>query len=69
MPCGGINFYYKENFECLLCGKRGAKHFCEEWDCGLHAECIPEFLLSEEGKLMIQHNHEVHIYFGEDKKE
>jgi len=62
MPCGGINYFGGESDECWVCGKDGAKHFCFEWDTFIHGKCVPDFLISDEGRIVIEHGHEVHIY-------
>ena len=69
MPCGGIfptemsivaGIMSDQSVVCCIqCGKEGADHFCEEWDGFLHANCVSSFLLTEEGKCVIAHKHEV----------
>ncbi len=62
MPCGGI--YPSVNdagHKCFQCHEEGADHFCEEWDCFLHGKCVPAFLMTEEGKIVLAHGHEVFI--------
>ena len=67
MPCGGIHTYYDIGpGRCFLCGKDGADHFCEEWDCMLHAHCVVPFLDTDEGKCVIHHGHRVEIDFNPD---
>lgn len=50
---------------CLYCGRHDdaagepVSHFCDEWDCYLHASCIDGFLLTEEGRIVLAHGHEV----------
>ena len=67
MPCGGI-FPSELSIigrlatgQCWHCGKDGADHFCEEWDCFLHATCVPLFLETDEGRGVVSHHHEVMI--------
>jgi hypothetical protein len=60
MPCGGIR-PVSDNGICWQCQKDGAKHFCEEWDTFIHGVCVPEFLLTDEGKVVIDHGHLVII--------
>lgn len=70
MPCGGI--YPDRNeagHKCFSCHKEGADHFCEEWDCFLHGECVPAFLATEEGKIVIAHGHDIFISPGWTKHE
>lgn len=62
MPCGGIYPFSEHDGECFVCRKDDPKpdHICHEWDCFLHRDCIPEFLLTAEGKIVWQaHGHEV----------
>ena len=75
MPCGGI-FPREGTFagpvedtdDCFHCGKTGnATHYCEEWDCYLHKDCIGEFLLTEEGQIVIKHGHSIIIEWEEEK--
>lgn len=33
--------------------------FCDEWDCNLHISCIDAFLKTDEGRVIIDHHHEV----------
>lgn len=72
MPCGGIyptkhSVFAGMEGRCFHCHKEGAKHFCEEWDCLLHARCVPDFLKTMEGKIVIEHGHEVLIDFSLEK--
>lgn len=70
MPCGGIWPLAKVNgkwagdpeLRCWQCNRSGADHFCEEWDTGLHGKCIAEFLETEEGKVVVNHGHQVRRY-------
>lgn len=66
MPCGGIGIYSDvEPGDCFYCQIGGADHYCEEWDCMLHAACVIPFLTkTEEGKTVINHGHRVTIDFG-----
>jgi hypothetical protein len=64
MPCGGIDKYKDVHpGDCFLCGKPDATHYCHEWDCMLHADCIVPFLETEEGKIVIKHGHRVTIWY------
>ena len=67
MPCGGI-FPIKKSGKCWVCDKSGAKHFCEEWDAFIHARCVPKFLQTEEGQIVIDHGHLVSLNFAIEKK-
>lgn len=69
MPCGGIVPFGKDNGECWVCRQPGAHHFCFEWDCFLHAHCIPEFLESDEGECILLHNHTVDVDTTTEKPE
>jgi hypothetical protein len=75
MPCGGIwpigpngliidatEIISRKDLACLQCGARGADHFCEEWDGGLHGACIAAYLETEEGMLVVAHGHQVERY-------
>jgi hypothetical protein len=65
MPCGGINVYTDViPGKCWYCEGENANHYCEEWDCMLHDYCVIPFLMTDEGKLVIQHGHPVTIYFS-----
>lgn len=73
MPCGGIGFggpLYPDVWEgdCFHCGKPGANHFCDEWDCFLHAECVLPFLATEEGQIVIEHKHRIVIILDPDEQ-
>lgn len=66
MPCGGIDKYLDvAPGKCYQCGKDGADHYCEEWDCMLHAKCVMAFLATDEGKVVIEHGHTVTIRYGD----
>jgi hypothetical protein len=69
MPCGGI-YPLTQHFagpmadadsECFQCGQHvpAVTHFCDEWDCYLHGDCIDAFLASDEGQIVTLHGHEV----------
>lgn len=74
MACGGIypirNLHpeirdiFERPYPCWMCGKLGAKHFCDEWDTPIHARCVAKFLLTEEGECVIEHGHTVEIDFS-----
>jgi hypothetical protein len=68
MPCGGIfpvglPTYIDLNTRCWTCSKPMTEtepfSFCEEWDTFLHDRCIDAFLLTEEGRIVIDHGHEI----------
>lgn len=74
MPCGGIypiSGSWVEPIEaqsvaplrCFHCDKSNPKPelWCEEWDSGLHRECVPAFLMTHDGKLIMEHGHLIHI--------
>jgi hypothetical protein len=75
MPCGGIypvhgSWVEKQGWSgpitrCWVCNKTGSDHFCDEWDTGLHYACIPRFLSSDEGQIVIAHKHNVYMTQGE----
>jgi hypothetical protein len=39
-------------------------HFCHEWDTFIHARCVPRFLASDEGQIVIEHKHTVLLDFS-----
>ena len=77
MPCGGIYPMSGPHMggpinvdggfvggRCWQCSGEGATHFCDEWDCSLHARCIATFLLTDEGLCVAAHGHQVFIDFS-----
>lgn len=68
MPCGGIvpievfpGAEWAGAMVCWHCEKKvpmGA-YFCYEWDCLLHEACIPDFLKSDEGQIIVLHGHTI----------
>jgi len=79
MPCGGIypvkgtwveklkRDERKPEQRCWVCQQPGAMHFCDEWDCYIHARCAIPFLQSDEGKIVIGHRHTVILDFSAEK--
>ena len=81
MPCGGIypisNTWLeaaginrdesKPEHRCWTCNGKGAKHFCDEWDCYIHARCAIKFLSTPEGECVINHGHEVVLNFSAEE--
>ena len=62
MPCGGI--YPSEvtpSYTCWYWGKPDTDHWVEEWDAPRHKACIAPFLKTEEGQIVIAHNHLIQI--------
>jgi len=73
MPCGGIYPIegtwvepYANNATvddrtnaCFHCEKPGCELWCEEWDAPIHKACVPEFLKTPEGQVILNHGHEV----------
>lgn len=69
MPCGGIyplaqlGESYKSviGTRCWVCGEPvlSTDVFCFEWDTGVNKKCVDAFLKTREGKLVIDHGHEV----------
>jgi hypothetical protein len=67
MPCGGV--YPVENPKnawCWMCGSKtcdnkpeGPWSFVEEWDALIHDRCIDDFLKTDDGKVVLSHNHEI----------
>lgn len=78
MPCGGITPWSPlDRLErpnpdegtphtgvCWVCNKPGAQHFCDEWDTYIHARCVPYFLETREGQVVIEHEHDVYLKFN-----
>jgi hypothetical protein len=75
MPCGGIEPIrprgrgtIKEHLPpteggCWVCNRGGCHHFCLEWDTYIHARCVPTFLQTEEGQIVVLHQHRVVLDF------
>ena len=69
MPCGGIfqTFMGMEpSGPCFTCGgdiSGGSKWglFVEEWDACIHRDCLGDFLVSEEGKVVLEHGHAIMV--------
>ena len=62
MPCGGIYPVSDAPVHpCWYCNELGADHFLEEWDSVIHKDCIAEFLKTEEGQIVVNHNHHIQI--------
>jgi hypothetical protein len=79
MPCGGIRPFnlsvVSDALEgqptppCHFCNKPGATHWVEEWDTAIHARCVPAFLQTEEGEIIIEHGHDVYLDFSLEREE
>lgn len=39
-------------------------HFCHEWDTFIHARCVPRFLATDQGQLVIEHEHTILLDFS-----
>ena len=39
-------------------------HFCHEWDTSIHARCVPRFLATDEGQIVIDHKHTILLDFS-----
>jgi hypothetical protein len=68
VPCGGVYPIIPathKNARCWQCGLTAAAkpldHFCDEWDTYIHRDCIPAFLATDEGRIVLDHGHEVWI--------
>lgn len=64
MPCGGIypcSDPLVVNCACWECGKPNCDHYAEEWDTGIHKDCILRFLSGEEGQVIVRHKHLIQI--------
>jgi len=76
MPCGGIHPIdndqlgtIREHLDstqggCWVCSRGGAMHFCHEWDTFIHARCVPRFLATDEGQIVIDHKHTILLDFS-----
>lgn len=64
MPCGGIYPVSGLIYPCWVCDKHNCELFCEEWDTAIHKKCVDKFLETDEGKLVLNHEH--NIIFGVD---
>lgn len=75
MPCGGIwkvanraDRKFHEGGRCFQCNKpfdnSETLYFVSEWDAVVHGSCIHAFLLSDEGKTVLEHKHMIFIEEG-----
>ena len=76
MPCGGIEPMKNDRLGsindkldatqggCWICDRGGAQHMCFEWDTYIHARCVPQFLNTDEGRIVIDHGHLVVLDFS-----
>ena len=53
----------RKDRDCFACGKGYAEHWLEEWDAYIHAGCVPKFLQTEEGAILIAHGHTILVDF------
>ena len=67
-PCGGIYPIKNSSImqlisfgECFVCGLETNVNdlWCEEFDTQLHRECLEDFLKMEEGRIVIEHGHDI----------
>lgn len=72
MPCGGIYPMapiYRDDFgDCFNCNKPLRNEVflaVEEWDAGIHVDCLREFLMTPEGEVIRIHQHPVITEIGE----
>ena len=69
MPCGGIypikgswvDEFGGKNALCFYCTSPCGENdlWVEEWDAPLHRSCLAEFLSTDEGKVVIEHGHDI----------
>jgi hypothetical protein len=66
MPCGGIwpHAPITNGERCYHCDQPGLtnhplRYFVEEWDASIHEDCLDPFLTTRDGKLVLEHGHEV----------
>ena len=69
MPCGGIYpiktgwlaDFTSDDDECWFndgpVGVNGL--FCEEWDTSLHKSCLKRFMVTDEGRIVLEHGHTI----------
>lgn len=62
MPCGGIYpVSDAPTHPCWQCNELGADHALVEWDSVIHKNCIEAFLKTEEGQIVVAHNHHIQV--------
>lgn len=64
MPCGGIRpllSRQSSHYPCWVCNLKDCDLWCEEWDTPIHSRCVPRFLKTEEGKIVLDHGHGVQM--------
>jgi hypothetical protein len=76
MPCGGIwpmamggGGYVNEVRQtidggCFICQRGGCRHWIDEWETFIHARCVPQFLQTQKGKVVMAHKHTVILDFA-----
>lgn len=74
MPCGGIYLASSEETleaDCLVCGRKGCRHYIEEWDAYIHARCAIRELNNpgSEVYVVLLHEHEVYLDFSLEGEE
>ena len=80
MPCGGIFPIVGSWVEgvapadldertCWICAGGRSDLYCEEWDCYLHRRCLGRFLVTEEGALVLTHQHLIYVPEGDEEAE
>lgn len=63
MPCDGIYPFAPNGEEygsCWMCNQTG-DHFVWEWDTFICVSCIPAFLETEEGRIVLEHKHAINV--------
>ena len=77
MPCGGIwpaspqglkDFVGPEG-RCFHCHELGPDHWVEEWDAFIHGKCVESFLDTDEGDIVISHQHIVLVKIDGEVRE
>jgi len=76
MPCGGISRLVWGNdiatkldktdpdhscFQCFKMIEAKDALFVEEWDCFIHYACLGTFLVSDEGMIVLTHEHRIEV--------
>ena len=69
MPCGGISpkiYGMLPSGPCFTCGGDISGNpnpglFVEEWDACIHRDCLGDFLVSDEGKVVLEHGHSIYV--------
>lgn len=69
MPCGGIypikgtwvEPHTDNKARCFHCDEPECTLWVEEWDAPIHRKCVPEFLKTPEGFVILDHGHMIEL--------